>query len=109
MIYYKAEIGMMRELFVNNDKDQGCDPDTMMDHGIVETIERGNLADLVTQLKNRYDDIEHFEDNRYETGYEETERDGTHVSVMVSIYIHKVVSNVDEVTDPDLFKTKKAV
>lgn len=109
MIYYKAETLMMSERFVDNDPNQGCDPDTLMDHGIVETIERGELPELVKELKSRYENIEHFEDNRYETGYEETERDGTHISVMVSIYIYKVVSNVDEVIDPDLFKTKKGV
>ena len=68
---------------------------------------RGSLKELVDELKSRYESIERFDDgetfNRYETGYEETERDGTHISVMVSIYLYQVsesplVIDIEELT-----------
>ena len=41
MTQYKAEICYMTELFVNNDKNQGCDPDTTSDHGMIDAMENG--------------------------------------------------------------------
>jgi len=97
MKYYEAGIYMMTELFVNNDPEQGCDPDTCMDNGLVHTIKADTLQQLKKDLDSMYDNIEHYEDNRYETGYETIERDGTHESVMVSIYITEVVKEVKDV------------
>lgn len=88
--YYEADICYASERFINNDKNQGCDPDTFCDNGYVETISNETLEGLKNDLISRFEYIEHVEDNRYDTGYEETERDGTHYSIMISIYINKV-------------------
>lgn len=90
--FYKAEIYARTELFIDNDKDKGCDPDTYRDCGCIETMTATTLEQLKKNLMgapNHYG-YEHFEDNRYDGGYEETERDGTHVSVSLSAYIYKV-------------------
>ena len=91
MKYFKAEIHVMTELYVNNDKSQGCDPDTTNDCGIVETMKADTLDKLIKDLSFNYSNIEHFEDNRYETGYDNLERDGTHVCNIVSIYIYHCI------------------
>ena len=90
MNYFKAEIYVMTELYVNNDYNEGGDPDTGADCGLVETIKKPTLEALMKDLKNNYDNIEHFEENRFETGYDNVERDGTKVCNMVSIYISEV-------------------
>jgi len=90
--YYKAEIYCMTELFVDNDKEKGCDPKTWRDCGLINTITKPTLAELKAHLigDDNYYGYEHFEENRYDGGYEETERDGTHVSVTLSAYLYKV-------------------
>lgn len=90
-VYFKADIYVATELYVNNDPNQGCDPVTFMDCGIVETVKKESLDDLIKWIAQDYSNIEHFEDNRYETSYENIERDGTYVSNMVSIYIYRCV------------------
>lgn len=93
--YYKADICYMTGRFVDNDKEKGVDPDTLQDCGICETIEKPTLEALKEHLMGapNYYGFEHFEGNRYDGGYEETERDGTHVSVSLSAYIYKVVES----------------
>lgn len=95
--YYQADIYIMTELYVDNDYNEGCDPKSTCDCGIVETIKADNLEKLKEDLNQRYGEIEHFEDNRYETGYDEVERDGTKVYNMVSIYIYHVEHKETEV------------
>lgn len=94
--YYKAELVEMTELFVNNNPEEGCDPDTCRDCGVTQVITKPTLEELRKMLP---EDVEQFEDeNRYEYGYEYMERDGTHVSVMQSYYITKVVEEIEDVT-----------
>lgn len=90
MKYYKAEVHYMTELYVNNNVNEGCNPDTTQDCGMCDTMTASTKEKLKKDLVDRFGEIEHFEDNRYETGYDELERDGTNVYVMVSIYISEV-------------------
>lgn len=99
--YYKAEILAFTELFIDNDKNKGYDPDTGRDCGVIETVEKNTLAELKKHLigeSNPYGYEQNDEEkNRYDGGYEETERDGTHVSVQLSAYIYKVTEEIEEV------------
>ena len=105
-MYYEAEISIMSESYVDNDLEQGCDPYTTCDHGIVDTITSVTLEGLVKKLRDRYKGIEHFEGNRFETGYDETHRDGMHEYIMVSIYINRIErTELDNCSD--LFKGVK--
>jgi len=102
---YKADIYMMTELFINNDVNQGCDPDSCYDNGLVYTITKQSLGEIKSEILSMYDGIEHFEDNRFETSYETTQRDGTIESVMVSIYITEIIENdLNNISDLFLIK-----
>ena len=76
MKYYKAEILLSCEGFINNNPDEGCDPDTYNDHGIIETITASTLDTLKDKINKRYD-LKLFEkfENRLEYSCEEMGND----------------------------------
>lgn len=93
MKYFKADIHYMSELYINNNLNEGCDPNTFSDSGICETIRATTLEKLHKELIYRFEEIEYFEENRYDAGYDSIERDGTHVYNMISIYVYEVIEN----------------
>lgn len=107
MITYLAEFNAFIEKFVNNDKDQGCDPDTMESYHI-ESVESDTLDGLIEVIKNHTDckvwelfDINE-ESNRIESGMEYTDIRGIHYSVQVSAYISKVTHESVDLTEVKL-------
>lgn len=94
---------MMCEGYVDNDLEQGCDPDSIVDCGIVNAVTAPTLKELVKKLQYQYRNIEHYEENRFETSYNETSRCGRHECVMVSIYLTKIEAT-DLIDCGDLFK-----
>lgn len=106
---FKAEICIATELYMNNDPEQGCDPDTLQDNGMVQTIVKPTLNELKEAIQWQFGVFEHFEANRYETGYEEF-IDGIYYSNMVSIYIYEVTEREVRFTDIELnYGPKKAI
>lgn len=91
MKYFKAELFLSTELFVNNDQEMGCDPETWSECGMIESMTASSLPELISKLKKTYA-VDSFEklDGHLEFSCVEIERDNTPYVATYSIYISEV-------------------
>ena len=98
--FYQAVLVHRGELYIDNDFEKGCDPDSGWDSGVIDKIKAKTITELKEKLNSYAKGWEHFEENRYDTGYDEIDRDGVKVYHMLSAFIERVtVESIDVTLD----------